>query len=116
MAKVGVVLAHISKPARDTKVLVLEGVKTADRPAAIGYFLLNIMREWYARFREFPHVDLQLGRVEAADIMGLERRTSTELTEDWYGRIYELTLAVERDDRDILDPRKPGKSPEPEPE
>lgn len=107
MAKVGVVLAHITKPTRDTKVLVLEGIATRDRPSAIGYFLLNIMREWYARFREFPHVDIQLGRVESADIMGLERRTSTELVDDWYGRIYELTLAVERNDRDILHPGKP---------
>ena len=52
MAKVGVAIAQITSPARESKAFVLDGIRTADRPAALGYFLMNALREWYTRFGE----------------------------------------------------------------
>ena len=113
MSKVGVVVAQITKPASDTKVLVLEGIRTADRPAAIGYFLLDIAREWYARFHEFPHIDIQLGHVDSSELIGTDYRTSLAMRGDWYGRIYELTLAVERNDRRPFEPERRAEDGDP---
>lgn len=107
MAKVGVVLATIEKPNGETKAFVMDGLRTSDRPAALGYFLLNAMREWYSRHGHFPTVSLSMGLVEAADLRMCDTRT-TLLKDDWFGRIYELVLAVERNDPGLLGNAIPG--------
>jgi hypothetical protein len=101
MAKVGVALATIEAPAKETIAFVLDGIRTSDRPSALGYFLFNALREWYSRFGHFPVVTLKMGLVEHADL-GLCQVRTTILKDDWFGRIYELVLAVERNDPGLL--------------
>ena len=101
MAKIGAVVVQMAEPPREVRAFVLDGIRTTDRPAAIGYFLLSIMREWNARLGRFPVVNLRIGMVEAADLSGVDTRT-TMLHDDWFGRIYELTVAAERNDPGIL--------------
>jgi hypothetical protein len=101
VAKVGVVLAQIKDPTNETKAFVLDGLRTSDRPAALGYYLLNALREWHSRFGHFPVVTLKMGLVEHADLRMCDTRT-TVLNDDWFGRLYELTLAVERNDPGLL--------------
>ena len=107
MPKVGVVLATIEKPHGETKAFVMDGIRTSDRPAALGYFLLNAFREWYGKNGHFPTVSLSMGLVEAADLRMCDTRT-TLLNDDWFGRIYELVLAVERNDPGLLGNSFPG--------
>jgi hypothetical protein len=86
--------------------LVLDGIKIEDRPAAVGYFLLNRMRDLYAKHTYFPPVRVSFGAVEAVEVnkkKDVMPVTQYNLTGSDFGDIFKLSVAVERGDKDLLD-------------
>ncbi len=105
--RIGVVLAKINGV---EKVQVIDGTRTADRPALIGYFILDIMREHYHKHKVLPDITLRVGTIEASQLnvrkrQGYDVRTSAVsggCPGDILGEIYKTVLAVERGDSGLL--------------
>ena len=102
MARIGVAILKIKIPTEKPRALVLDGIRTADRPAALGEFILSSLREWYQKYKFLPQVTLETGLVEHSELRTAVDLRTTTLTEDWFGRLYELQVAVERGDPELL--------------
>ena len=106
MRQVGVVLMTVFGVKPTEHILVLDGIHTEDRPAAVGYFVLEIMREAHRRSGSFPEFRLRLGAVDGVE---LDRRKTQGYDVRTYrsdgkalGEMYKVVLAVERGDEGIL--------------
>ncbi len=101
MARMGVAVIKTRAPIASAKTLILDGIATADRPAAVGYFVLTTLRELYFKYRFFPTIELSFGESDAAALMSSKDPVQTlPLDGDWFGKLYELVLSVERNERD----------------
>ena len=91
-----------------TKVLVLEGIAVEDRPSALGYFLLNLMRELtYARVQAggepiIPQLKLTAGSLSPAEVEANSNVEVLPLQGQEFNEVYKVVLAVEQDRRDII--------------
>ena len=89
-----------------TKILVLDNVKTEDRPGAVGYFVLNFMREVLlheqsqGNTRSMPQLKLTLGAMKAADVKR-ENVSVSPLQGNEFAEVYKLVIAVEKNRPDI---------------
>ena len=90
--------------------LVLEGIHTADRPAAVGYFILDVMRDAFRKYGNFPESRFRIGTVDHNQLkmrkaQGYNVRTSEVrggVPGDILGEMYKLVIAVERGDQGLL--------------
>src|SRR5215510_46978 len=102
MARLGVAVLKTKTLPATIRTLVLDGVRTTDRPAAIGYFILTEMREFYHKYHYFPQVEFTIGSVDTSTLLNSETEArAIPMTEDWFGKIYELIVKVERGDKTI---------------
>jgi hypothetical protein len=105
-SRIGVVLMTILTTPPTEHLFVLDGIKTNNRPAAIGNFVLEIMRDAFRKTKSFPEVRIRMGTVGAGELTkrrfeGRDIRTNT-LESDVIGDLYRLVVTVERGDEDIL--------------
>ncbi len=104
--RVGVILVTVLEKPPTEHVLVLEGIRTADRPAAVGLFVFDIMREMHSKYGRFPEFRVRMGTIERSQLMAREaqghdvRRTCMD--GELIGEVYRLVVAVEHGDRNIL--------------
>ena len=90
-----------------TSVMVLDGIETMDRPAAIGYFVLEKAQEHYRRYKKYPELVVRLGHIESNQLEQRARQGyevyTTKMHGPAFGEIYRLVTAVETGCRSTLD-------------
>ena len=82
--------------------MVLEGLKTEDRPLAVGYFILDTQRTFYQTgVRTDSHITITVNLVTPAELEEISKHIAVFLPPnpvDDLGTLYKLLVAVSRGD------------------
>lgn len=87
--------------------MITEGLRKEDLPAAVGYFVLNQLIESFARTRKMPlppSINISVAEVDASVIAqnrNAVRKYSLEGAE--FGEIFEIIRSVETNDRSVIE-------------
>ncbi len=101
--KIGVIILEVEDRSRT---MVLEGLKTEDRPLAVGYFLLDTLRSFFqSGVSPEKQITIKCGLIEPAKLQKAVDENATHVflppiaaVQD-LGSLYKLILAVSRGER-----------------
>lgn len=86
-----------------SQILIVEGLEKQDVPAAIGYFVMNMLMESYRAARKMPcapTLNIMVADVEASVIQANRNAVRKyNLTGAEYGEIFNMVRAVECGDQ-----------------
>lgn len=98
---------RINDGSDETFLMPIDSIRLADRPAAFGYFLLNVIQEAHRKRGRMPDVTVRFGRVPAGRLAAERRERNNVYTPvnnaAEFAELFSLICAVEHGNKDILE-------------
>lgn len=107
MSNLPVMGIRLNHESEDTFLMPIDSIELADRPAAFGYFLLNVVQEAHRKYGKMPDVTVRFGRVPASRLASEKRQHGNVYTPvnrgAEFSELFSLICAIEHGNKDILE-------------